>query len=310
MHTPGLIEHQTITTIIDNVNQARHDIDLAFKLLQGAKDRLNAVLGDGSAVSYGHLWERDISDYNLPQTLEKIQAYQAKNAWRYLLRQTGLMAYLTERRQKELQAQLDKGELPVLTVANVLSTLEGLHGQLGTLLLESVKEVFDWLRPQRTHYKTNQKFQVGRKVIITNAIGSHWAGEWHLNYYREADFRSLGNVMSLLDGQGVQQYPHDLVTQLRVVLKEGAGTGAWLDVPYMRVKPYGNGNLHVQFTRHDLVDRLNQLGSDGTLPAATPVSSRPPAAASAAPLPVHAPAVSQAVGLDQFLGLAQDIVGR
>src|SRR5262249_48678091 len=142
MDTPGLIQHQKIATIIDNVNQARHDIDLAFHLLQDAKTRLNTVLGDGSAVSYGHLWERDISDYNLAQTLEKVQAYQAKNAWRYLLRQTGLMAYMTERRQKELQEQIEKGDLPCLTVENVLSTLQGLHGQLGSLLLESVREVF------------------------------------------------------------------------------------------------------------------------------------------------------------------------
>ena len=101
MNSTSVIEHQKIATIIDNVNQARHDIDSAFKLLHDAKTRLSTVLGDGSAVSYGHLWERDISDYDLPRTLEKVQAYQAKNAWRYLLRQTGLMAYMTERRQKE-----------------------------------------------------------------------------------------------------------------------------------------------------------------------------------------------------------------
>src|SRR5262249_11156685 len=156
---------------------------------------------DGSAVSYGHLWERDISDYNLAQTLEKVQAYQAKNAWRYLLRQTGLMAYMTERRQKELQEQIEKGDLPCLTVENVLSTLQGLHGQLGSLLLESVREVFEWLRPSERawagQYKTNKKFHVGYKVIITAAVGSHWRGEWHLDYYREANFRSLGNVLSL-----------------------------------------------------------------------------------------------------------------
>ena len=268
MDTPGLIPHQKITSIIENVNQARHDIDSAFKLLQDAKDRLNTVLGDGSAVSYGHLWERDISDYDLARTLETIQAFQAKNAWKYLLRQTGLTAYMTERRQKELKDQIEKGDLPCLTVENVLSTLEGLSGQLGSLLLESVKEVFDWLRPSEWswagQYKTNKKFQVGYKVIITNATGSHLAGEWHLNYYHEANFRSLGNVLSLLDGQGVPHYPHDLCTKLREVFKD-ALAGEWYDAPYMRVKLYHNGNMHVQFVRTDLIDRLNQLGSDGTV---------------------------------------------
>src|SRR5438046_1671478 len=63
MNTPGLIEHQKIATIVDNVAIARGDIASAFVLLAGAKKRLSAVLGDGLR-SYNSIFERDISDNN------------------------------------------------------------------------------------------------------------------------------------------------------------------------------------------------------------------------------------------------------
>jgi hypothetical protein len=269
MNTPGLIPYQTANMIVDNVDQARQDLLDGFKLLQSAKERLAAVLGDGHSTYYNSLWSGSISDSHLMARAAECDQFIATNAWRYLLQQIGMTAYMTERRQKALQDQLAKGTFPALTVANVMSTFQGLTDQLGTFLLEAVKEVFDWLRPPlqtwRSSYKTNHTYHVGMKVILTSAVESHWRGELHLNYYREANFRSLGNVMSLLDGQGVQHYPDDLVTQLRVGFKT-SGRGKWLETPYLRCKPFGNGNLHIFFRRADLVVKLNQLGSEGGLP--------------------------------------------
>ena len=256
----AVIQHQTIQSIVDNVDQARRDVEQAFTFLLGAKERLKSVLGCDN-THYDSLWSDRISDYDLKKTGQKVQAHIAQNAWRYVLAQTEIMVYMTEQRRKELYEQLNKGDFPTLTVANVLSTLQGMHDQLGNLLLESVREVFQWLRPRNDDHKTNKKYKIGSKVIILNAVDSHYGGEAHINYWREVNFRSLGNVLSLLDGQGVQKYPHDLITHLRVALKS-APWGEWVDVPYMRCKPYGNGNLHVQFVRQDLVDRLNQLGAN------------------------------------------------
>ena len=87
---------------------------------------------------------------------------------------------------------------------------------------------------------------------------------YRLNTYCEAKFRTLGNVFSLLDGQGAQRYPADLCTQLRAGL-ERAQSGDQVNTPYLSLKPYKNGHAHLTFQRRDLVDRLNQLGGDGSL---------------------------------------------
>ncbi len=271
MNTAGVIEHQTVRAIVENVDQARHDIDQAFRLLQGAKERLHAVLGNSSTTSYGHLWSHTLTDYDMIRNATTVDATVARNAWRYVLAQTGITAYMTERRQKELYEQLEKGHFPCLTVENVLSTLQGLQGQLGTLLLEAAKEVFDWLRPTSDWgvgaLKTNHKWKIGPKVIVGWTVEANWTHGYHLHDRRTANVRALGNVFSLLDGQGVQQYPHDLTTQLNAALKE-AQSGDTVHTPYLDAKPYKNGNMHLHFLRADLVDTLNHLCSDGTLPGA------------------------------------------
>jgi hypothetical protein len=177
---------------------------------------------------------------------------------------------MTQKRQDELCDQLKKGQFPTLTPDNVLSTLQGFTGQVSTLLEESAKEVFDWLRPwnpqsRAGQLKTNQRWKIGYKAIAAYAVEAKWTHGYHLNTHREANFRALGNVFSLLDGQGAQQYPDDLYTQLRAGL-DTAQAGEAVVTPYLTLKPYRNGNAHLAFVRHDLVDKLNALCGDGSLP--------------------------------------------
>ena len=269
--TTDILQRQTIAVICDNVAKAQTDIAQAFLLLQGAKDRLGATLGSQRPYQAdAHLWEREISDHDLPRVGHASAQYVAKNAWRYVIDFCGITAYMTEKRQNELRAQMDGGHFPALTPENVLSTLQGFTGQVGTLLEESAQEVFDWLRPSNPRssagrLKTNQRWKLGYKVIVPYAVEANWTRGYHLNYHREANFRSLGNVFSLLDGNGPQHYPDDLSTQLRAGLEQ-AKAGEWVSTPYLTLKPYRNHNAHLDFLRHDLVDKLNALCGDGSLP--------------------------------------------
>ena len=273
MTTTALIEHQTISTICDNVAQAKTDIAHAFALLQGAKERLGAVLGSGGYKYYDHIFARDISDYHLADRAAESLLQCERNAWRYVIDLCGLQSYMTDARQRELHEQLDKGKFPPLIVENVLSTLYGLTAQVDTLLIESAKEVFDWLRPSqwsRTgQLKTNHQWHVRQKVIVGYAVETAWSGGYHIRYGTEGRFRALGNVFALLDGAGAQKHPHTLVVQLNEGLK-ACQSGDSITTPYLRCKPHKNGNAHLYFTRPDLVDKLNVLASDGTLPGQEP----------------------------------------
>lgn len=260
MSTTAVISHQKASTIVDNVQQAQADVAQAFALLQSAKERLHAVLGP----YHDTLWDGQLSEYRLDDQAEKSARIIERNGWQYLVNQMGFTAYMTERRQKELQEQLHKGTFPPLTLDNILSTLHNLASQVDTLLHESAREVFQWLRPHHTLYKTNKPWSIGRKVIVQGVEEAYRQG-FRLNHWRTADFRALGNVLSLLDGRGAQHYPDDLCTQLADRLKD-VEPGQEVLTPYLTLKPYHNGNAHLTFLRMDLIDKLNQLAGDSSLP--------------------------------------------
>lgn len=268
----ALIEHQRVATIVEGVNQARADALEGFRLLSDAKTRLAAIFGAGHAGGFSDtLWEDRISDTALlKRQAPETDTLIACNTWRYLLRVMQVFDYMTDARIKECEGQLARGEFPALTVENIQHTCEGLTNQVGTLLVESVKDVCDWLRPHHRYgvgtLKTNKTFRVGYAVILAGMVV--WQRSWFRLSYCDSRVPSLGKVLSLLDGQGVPHYPNDLVTQLDALLHD-AQPGQELTLPYFTCRPRKNGHLAIVFTRHDLIDRLNQIGSDGSLGVST-----------------------------------------
>jgi hypothetical protein len=175
---------------------------------------------------------------------------------------------MTEKRQKEPHEQIEKGEIPPLTVENIVGTLQGLAGRLDGLLMESIKEVFDWLRPQSYWgvgaLKTNDKWKIGRRVIV-NSCRHNYSGGFQIDYYCDGRFNSLGNVFSLLDGKGVQKYPEDFRTRFNEGMKAKRAGELWED-QYFRCRCYGNGHVHIEFKRLDLVRKLNKIAAGEELP--------------------------------------------
>jgi len=265
--THELIEHQTITAIVDNVDEAHKEVTAAFGLLSTAKKRLAAALGDDHNSSNQIIPHRNYYGDSIFEKPEDCHKMITKNAWRYILNQTGLNHYMTAKRQKELSEQIDNDQLPPLTVENIVGTLQGLAGKIDGLLMESVKEVFNWLRPQNAwdngKLKTNHKFFVGEKAIVYG-VERNYRGGFMVRYRYEGNFRALGNVFSILDGKGVVKYPDDFYTRFNEAMSK-AGAGDKFEDEYFECKCYSNGNLHIKFKRADLLAKLNQMGSDGSL---------------------------------------------
>lgn len=263
-----LIEHQTVTAIVENVELAKADVQKGFELLKAAKARLAAVLGEDSSydkiLPSGHRYGDSIITDGPDDSIKLI----TRNSWHYILAQTGLRHYMTEKRQKELYEQIEKNELPPLTVENIMGTLQGLAGRINGLLEESVKEVFDWLRPQSEwgvgKLKTNKKFSVGEKAIVGWAVERNYGGGFRTQYRYDANFRGLGNAFSLLAGRGVLKYPDDFLTRFNEHFKTRGGD-TFTD-EYFEIKCYGNGNAHIKFLRLDLLAKLNKIGGGEGLP--------------------------------------------
>ena len=185
-----------------------------------------------------------------------------KDAWRHIVERLELRRLLSIKRRDELDRQLEDVEkLPELTEENILSMFQQSAENVDIYLEEAVEEVFDYLRPPGSQYKTNTEYELQKRVILSYAVEKAWnRGKFRVNYHREKYLTALDNVFSMIDGQGpVKTYNgalYDAITDS----PDGKG-----ETPYFRFKCYLNGNLHLEFKRSDLVAKLNAVAGGNRL---------------------------------------------
>lgn len=258
-----IMKRESVIAMLAEVNEAKKEVSQAFGLLFSAKERLRHALGD----RHNGLWSYKITDYNLQDEAADSIRYIDRNAWKSVVDRLQVREVVSVKKGEELDRQLQDGELPPLTETNVLSFMTNLFNDMDSLLEDSAREVFNWLRPEwRTRLKTNRKntFGLTNKVIIVGGMNSNWMGGYpkEINYYRRKHFQALDNVFHLLDGKGVAKHPDDLVTQIAVAGRDGK---ACCETEYFRCNWYKNSNLHIEFRRPDLVTALNKLAGSGQL---------------------------------------------
>jgi hypothetical protein len=255
--TTELIPHNTATAMVDAYLAASEDIRKGFKLLDGASDRLNAAFGDNYRFGvYGY--------EGIDTTVEKLLDKIKKAAWRAVVDKVNLRQLMSTKKAKELDDWLDQkpsyhqqeiAPMPELSVEAIYGMLQHSVENMDDYLRDAIKEVFDFLRPGKTYmpYKTNKEFTVGRKVILGSMVRWDY-GKFAPSYYRDQQYRCLENVFSLLDGKGpIKTHKGGLYD----AVSTSHGTG---ETEYFRFKCFRNCNLHLEFKRLDLLEKLNEIG--------------------------------------------------
>lgn len=249
--TTEVIEHQKLSAIVENYEQAQQDIRQAFELLVAAKERLTGLLGEYR----DNIFPERISDYHLSETAKGCENLVRRNTWRHLLDKMQVWSMMSDSARSHLQRQIEDNMLPEITHENVLGTFQQFYQNADVLFQDAIKEVFNFLRPGRWNkYKTNKQFVIGPKVIITCCISTYGT-----NHYRDQNLRALDNVFHRLDGKAAPKYPDGLVTVINQAMRERKSE---VETPYFHCKWYRNGNLHVEFRRLDLLKQLNLYGGD------------------------------------------------
>ena len=168
--TTELMEHQKLSAIVENYEQAQEEIRQAFDLLVVAKERLTALLGEYR----DNLFPERISDYGLRDTAKECANLVRRNTWHYLLDQMQVWSIMSDSARDHLMGQLKDNKLPEITHENVLGTFQQFYQNADMLFQDAIKEVFNFLRPGRWNkHKTNKQFMIGPKVIITCCMSSY-----------------------------------------------------------------------------------------------------------------------------------------
>jgi len=260
MFEQNLIPRQTIGAMVTAYDKAVSEIHAAYDSMATARRVMDGAFGQKE------LWP------TLNDTLRDRRDPALRNlkvaAWKYVVEQTGVKNVMTEQRVANLKAQFKSGELPDFTFDAVISMLDSLRCDVGTLMTESVKEVYELLRPRvignRQRYKTNSEYEVGDKAILENVFYVWKGATWHDVHFQEDSqtLTSLDNVFHLLDGKGVAKHPKDLKTAVKMAHE----AKEWqCETEYFKCKWYKKGSFHIEFKRTDLVNELNRIAGGARL---------------------------------------------
>ena len=262
MYTPfttDIAKRETLSTMIGAYQQATVKIQEAYAILESAQTMLRAVFLDAPGYRFSVTYDRS-SDVG-KKASDDINARIKKDAWSVIVQRMELRRLLSIQRRNELDTQIDKGELPELTDENVLALFETSAANVNTYMEEAVHEVFDYLRPPQSKFKTNTEFELGKRVILAWQVEKGWnRGKFRVNYNRDKYLTALDNVFSMIDGKGpVKSYHGPLYD---AITDSHDGTGK---TDYFKFKCFLNGNLHLEFLKPDLVAKLNAVAGGNRL---------------------------------------------
>jgi hypothetical protein len=256
MSETDLTRHTTVGELVAAFQKAEATIRTCFAALVQAQADVNAVFtlgGSGDiridASRYGYHDSFDDPDFCVQR--------MARDAWRCIVERLELRRMMSIKRWDELERQIKEGVMPAITEENVAAFAQQYLDRLPDMLTEAVSEVFDWLRPWNTDYKTNSKLEVGRRVVLTYIVSKRWSGDgFEVRYHTDQKLIALENVFNALDGNGQINKTH--YSALSTAIKESGASGHG-ETPLFKFRVYGNGNMHLEFRRLDLLARFNQI---------------------------------------------------
>jgi len=253
----SLVKRNTASAMVETYKTSVVEVKEAFRLLKQAETRLAAAF---SADSGFKTWPDRGERHN--DVLARLKTC----AWRAIFEKIELRKFLSIRNRDDLDNQLygKTGALPEIEVEAIMSMLSGAVDSLPRYIEEAAKEVFEWLRPRQSRYKTNTEFEIGERVIVRALRPDPFTSSVKIGYCNEQYFRNLDNVFHLLDGKGpIATYGGPILDAFNQ--RNQISFGQKIVTDYFEVVIFKNGNAHIRFLRMDLLGKLNAMCGGKTL---------------------------------------------
>jgi hypothetical protein len=257
-------ERLTIEELVLEYEAAETAIRVGFSTVQAALDRLNAIVAmNGNAVRIrdrhhrGQSIDFDNADFHVREI--------RRDVWRALVERMQLRQGMSIAAWEKLDSDLEKGDPAPINAETVRGVVAGFRSDLPEMLKDAVKEVFNWLRPPGSGYKTNTEFELGERVVLTYMLEAPSYGGWQVNYRHGQHLIALENVFAMMDGKlpaTSEKYFGELGSAIRDCQRGAPCVGA---TDLFSFKGFKNGNLHLKFLRMDLVKKLNAVAGGARL---------------------------------------------
>ena len=180
-----------------------------------------------------------------------------KGVWRHVLLTTGLGDQFDSKHRQEFENTLERGEVPAVTVENIVATSLTLASRAGDMYAESVEHLFKHLH---FRFKSHDGFGFGARIIFEGAIDLYGFG-----LHTQQLIHDLERVVYLADGVAPPERYGGLAGMIRAKATSFTREAGEVSDKYFRAKWYKNGNLHIWLLRDDLREKMNLTLADGSL---------------------------------------------
>lgn len=204
-----LICSTSIERIVTGRDAALSLIEILIHKLDDISRLTSSIGGDVAehwAMRQGHsfdCWLMQPVDKAMPVITRNID----RSIWRDLMLKSGMLTLMDAEARSQWAKNLEEGDLPAISEANILSTFEQLHHNKRDVFECGIINVFKGLS---WDYKTNNPCYFGKKIIVNNLV-KHDRWGYSLNWgWRRDQLADLERMLYLLDGKAIPDNRHDV----------------------------------------------------------------------------------------------------
>ncbi|WP_154918220.1 DUF4942 domain-containing protein [Klebsiella michiganensis] len=263
-----LICSTSIERIVTGRNAALGQIEMLIQKLDEIS-RLTSSIG-GNVANHWAMRQGHSYDCWLVQPVDKAMPVITRNIdrsiWRDLMLKSGMLTLMDAEARSQWAKNLEEGDLPAITEANILTTFKQLHHNKQDVFERGIINVFKGLS---WDYKTNNPYYFGKKIIVNNLV-KHDRWGYSLNWgWRRDQLADLERMLSLLDGKTIPDNRHDVSIRFMDFVRDNPHQQVFED-DLFTIRYFQKGSGHITFKRLDLVEKMNDIVAKhypGMLPA-------------------------------------------
>ena len=263
-----LICSTSIERIVTGRDTALKQIETLIRQLDDISRLTSSIGGDVAAhwaMRQGHsfdCWLVQPVDRAMPVIAHNID----RSIWRDLMLKSGMLTLMDAEARSQWAKNLEEGDLPAISEANILSTFEQLHLNKQEVFERGIINVF---RGLSWDYKTNNPCYFGKKIIVNNLVQyDKWGYSLNWGWQRD-QLADLERMLYLLDGKTIPDNRHDISIRFMGFVRDNPHQQVFEDDMFT-IRYFQKDSGHITFKRLDLVERMNDIVAKhfpGALPA-------------------------------------------
>jgi len=229
-------------------------VDEALALLEEA-DNYSQAAGGVTIFSLDGYPRGDLFSGKREQILSRITKRNDRHIWQDLMNQSGMLSLMDEQARTEWNSNLEKGNYPEVTQANIIASFKQLNSEKVEVFERGVINVF---RSLSWNYKTNQPHMFGKKVILNNVVQyDRWGFGTGFNCRAKLD--DLERILMLLDGKAIPDHRTGVSFQFQEHVNKHRKESPEFDSVYFTLRYFKKGSGHLTFKRPELTENLNNI---------------------------------------------------